>query len=129
VRNALFLLGHPVGKQPHMSPNKKQKILYETVGKRIRDTRKIAKLTQEGLATRVNLTRTSVTNIEKGRQKLLLHTLFELATAMKVPVAQLMPDQREEQPQFEQKLTNGLSVAEKKWIVGEISKPSKTKVL
>ena len=103
--------------------------MYETVGKRIRDTRKIAKLTQEGLATRVNLTRTSVTNIEKGRQKLLLHTLFELATAMKVPVAQLMPDQREEQPQFEQKLTNGLSVAEKKWIVGEISKPSKTKVL
>jgi transcriptional regulator with XRE-family HTH domain len=129
MRNALFSLRHPVGKQPHMQPNKKQNNLYETVGRRIRDTRKIAKLTQEGLAARVNLTRTSVTNIEKGRQKLLLHTLFDLAAAMKVPVAQLMPDQREDQPHFEQKLTNGLSAAEEKWIVGEISKPSKTKVI
>lgn len=112
-----------------MPPNKKQKNLYEIVGRRIRDTRKNAKLTQEELAERVHLTRTSVTNIEKGRQKLLLHTLFDLAAAMKVTVAQLMPDQRDEQPKIEQKLTNGLSAAEKKWIVGEISKPPKTKIL
>jgi len=108
-----------------MSPNKKQKNLYEIVGRRIRDTRKNAKLTQDNLAACVHLTRTSVTNIEKGRQKILLHTLFDLAAAMKVPVAQLIPDSREEQPQIEQKLVNGLSPAEKQWIVGELSKPPK----
>ncbi len=108
-----------------MPPNKKQQNLYEIVGRRIRDTRKAAKLTQEDLAERVNLTRTSVTNIEKGRQKLLLHTLFDLAAAMKVPVVELMPAPREEQPHIEQKLMNGLSPAEKEWIVGELSKPTK----
>jgi len=97
------------------------------VGRRIRATRKAAKLTQEELAERVNLTRTSVTNIEKGRQKLLLHTLVDLAVAMKVPVIQLMPADREEQSHIEQNLTNGLSAAEKEWIVGELLKPSKNK--
>jgi len=98
--------------------------LYEIVGRRVREARKTSNLTQEELASRVNMTRTSVTNIEKGRQKLLLHTLFDLAAAMKVPVVQLIPELSENQPHIEQKLTNGLSKAEKEWIVGELSKPS-----
>jgi len=99
--------------------------LYEIVGRRVREARKAVKLTQEDLAARVNLTRTSVTNIEKGRQKLLLHTLFELAAELKVPVTQLMPDVSAEKHHIEDKLGNGLSPVEKQWIVGELSKPLK----
>ena len=48
-------------------------------------------VTQEGLAKLVGLTRTSLTNIEKGRQKILLHTFADLAAALRVAPAELLP--------------------------------------
>ena len=65
---------------------------YEEVGRRIRAARKERKLTQEELAGLVSLTRTSITNIEKGRQKLLLHTLADFAHALRVGPADLLPE-------------------------------------
>lgn len=103
---------------------KKRRHLYELFGQRVRNARKACKLTQEELATRVTMTRTSVTNIEKGRQKLLLHTLFDLADALQVPVGHLIPEPSESQPQIEQKFNTEVSQVEKAWIA-ELSKPSK----
>jgi hypothetical protein len=37
------------------------------------------------------LTRTSIINIEKGRQQLLVHTLVDIAGALGVPVVELLP--------------------------------------
>lgn len=65
---------------------------YEEVGRRIRTARKEWKLTQEELGARVSLTRTSITNIEKGRQKLLLHTLADIAHALRVEPVRLLPE-------------------------------------
>jgi transcriptional regulator with XRE-family HTH domain len=48
-------------------------------------------MTQEELAGLVSLTRTSITNVEKGRQKLLLHTLSDIAEALEVDLASLLP--------------------------------------
>ncbi len=48
-------------------------------------------VTQENLAKLVGLTRTSLTNIEKGRQKILLHTFADLASALGVRPAELLP--------------------------------------
>ena len=45
---------------------------------------------QEDLAARVSLTRTSIVNIEKGRQKLLIHTLILIGRALKVGPTQLL---------------------------------------
>jgi transcriptional regulator with XRE-family HTH domain len=70
------------------------------------------------------MTRTSVTNIEKGRQKLLLHTLFDLADALEIPVGRLLPEPSESQPQVEPKFSKPISEKEREWIV-ELSKPSK----
>jgi transcriptional regulator with XRE-family HTH domain len=67
-------------------------VFYAEVGRRIRVARSRAGLTQDALATRVSLSRTSVTNIEKGRQKVLLHTLCGLAAALGVAPADLLPD-------------------------------------
>jgi transcriptional regulator with XRE-family HTH domain len=65
---------------------------YKDVGLRVRDARKKASnMTQKALATNVGLTRTSLTNIENGRQKLLLHTFAEIATALGVEAANLLP--------------------------------------
>lgn len=69
-----------------------QDAFYAEVGRRVRNARDTRGLTQEALATLVSLTRTSITNIEKGRQKLLAHTIVDLATALKVAPATLLPE-------------------------------------
>ena len=69
-----------------------QDAFYAEVGQRVRKARDARGLTQEALATLVSLTRTSITNIEKGRQKLLAHTIVDLATALKVSPATLLPE-------------------------------------
>jgi len=66
--------------------------IYGSVGARIRDERERRNLSQEMLADRVGLTRTSITNIEKGRQKVLLHTLLEIARVLNLKPTRLLPD-------------------------------------
>jgi len=62
---------------------------YKSLGARIRELRG-SKLSQEQLARTVNLTRTSIVNIESGRQKLLVHNLFGIAEALSVRPADLI---------------------------------------
>jgi transcriptional regulator with XRE-family HTH domain len=64
---------------------------YAEVGRRVRMAREAAGLTQDALADQVDLSRTSVTNIEKGRQKIALHTLCKVASAVGVEPATLFP--------------------------------------
>lgn len=64
--------------------------VYKLIGQRIRTARLKRGLSQENLAKCVDLTRTSITNIEKGRQKLLVHTLFLLSDALAVPIVDLL---------------------------------------
>jgi transcriptional regulator with XRE-family HTH domain len=66
--------------------------LYREFGRRFRQVRKEANLTQEQIAERVGLTRTSVTNIERGRQHIGLHQLYLLAAAVGRQPAELLPD-------------------------------------
>ena len=72
-------------------PGDQTKKLYEEVGRRIRTARVGRGVTQDALAERVGLTRTSITNVEAGKQKLPLHTLFEIAAALQVEVRELLP--------------------------------------
>jgi transcriptional regulator with XRE-family HTH domain len=65
--------------------------LYVAVGDLIRKHRKQAKLTQEQLADVVGLARTSITNIERGRQHLPLHQLYAIASALSVTPDMLIP--------------------------------------
>jgi transcriptional regulator with XRE-family HTH domain len=48
-------------------------------------------LSQEALAKAVGLTRTSITNIERGRQPVNLHTLYVMADILRLDVADLLP--------------------------------------
>ena len=69
-----------------------QGMLYRLVGQRVREARTDRKVTQDNLAKAISLTRTSIANIEHGRQKLLLHTLCDIAAALQVEPATLIPD-------------------------------------
>lgn len=67
--------------------------LYMEVGTRIKNARESAKMTQAQLAAALNLSRTSVTNIEKGRQHLVLHTLYAIANVVGKDLSELLPPQ------------------------------------
>ena len=70
-----------------------QHAFYKSLGARIREIRGV--LSQDQLAKAVKLTRTSIVNIEAGRQKLLLHNLFKIAEALGVrPTELLLPLER-----------------------------------
>jgi len=64
---------------------------YRNVGKMIREGRKQRKLSQATLASAIGLTRTSISNIEKGRQKFLIHTFYEIVEVLGIPPSALLP--------------------------------------
>lgn len=66
-------------------------LLYMAVGAAIREARKGAGLTQEVLASAVNVSRTSIVNIESGRQRLPIDLLFDIADVLGVEAASLLP--------------------------------------
>lgn len=72
-----------------------QQSFYKALGARVRQLR--GPMSQEQLAQRVGLTRTSIVNIEAGRQKLLVHHLFAIADAVGIrPTKVLSPFEPEE---------------------------------
>lgn len=73
-----------------------EKRLYKALGERIRSQREGAagsrkKLTQAELAHEVGLERTSITNIERGNQKVPLHVLYRICDALQLPVEAVLP--------------------------------------
>jgi len=78
---SLRLLGHHAGVDD----------FYEQFGRRVRGARLEQGLNQQALAHRVGLERSSISNVEKGRQRVQLHMLLEFAAALNVPPSQLLP--------------------------------------
>jgi Helix-turn-helix. len=66
--------------------------LYREFGHILRRRRQAADLTQEDVAGRVGLARTSITNMELGRQHVSLHMVYQLANAIGIPASDLLPD-------------------------------------
>ncbi len=66
-------------------------LLYQKLGQQLRQKRESAKLTQAQLAERVTVLRTSITNIEAGRQKAPLHLIYELCAVLQVDIKDMLP--------------------------------------
>jgi transcriptional regulator with XRE-family HTH domain len=71
---------------------------YKHLGENIRTNRQRLNLSQDELARSVGLTRTSLTNIENGRQHPPLHTFCEIAQRLKVDPSALLPSRAEPLP-------------------------------
>lgn len=78
----------------------KEQSFYLELGRRIRRARKKKHFTQEQLAGFLHLNRTSITNIEKGKQKVLIYTLVELAEKLEVSVNDLLPKSPQKTKEF-----------------------------
>lgn len=64
---------------------------YQQVGARVRERRTAARLTQLRLSQHLGMTRTSVANLEAGRQRIPLHVLAVVADAVGCDTAELLP--------------------------------------
>jgi len=66
---------------------------YVDVGRRIQGLRSTKGLTQAELGLRLDppVTRSSVANLESGRQRVLLHTVVQLAAILKCELRDLVP--------------------------------------
>jgi transcriptional regulator with XRE-family HTH domain len=91
-------------------------LLYQETGRLIRIARESKGMTQGRLAVAVGLSRTSLTNIEKGRQKFLLHTIYDLAAALDVEVHDLLPGRKAMRVPLEARLPKNLGRKERAWI-------------
>ncbi len=95
--------------------------LYRHVGKRVEEFRVKKKLTQARLAEIVSLSRTSITNIESGRQKLLVHTLWDIARVLGVRPADFFPSESEMKDAASVKPKGKLSPEEATWFQSIVS--------
>ena len=70
--------------------------VYQAIGRNLRALRRQHKLSQQDLAILLNFRYfTSISDIERGRIRIQLHTLVEAAELFGVPVEQLMAREEE----------------------------------
>jgi transcriptional regulator with XRE-family HTH domain len=65
--------------------------LYRLVGERIASARLGTGLSQNKLSKKLGLSRVSIVNIEKGRQRPPLHVLWKIAEALGTEITDLIP--------------------------------------
>lgn len=65
--------------------------VYSEIGKRIREGRDTKGWTQQELSDRMELTRSSIANIELGRQKIQVHVLYTFAEVLGLNPLDLLP--------------------------------------
>jgi len=97
--------------------------VYARFGRELRRVRRQKKMTQDDLATKVNLGRTSIVNIESGRQRVHLHTFLEIADALQVNAAELLPESPPPMLEFEEQLES-LPAPERDWVMRLVAQPA-----
>jgi transcriptional regulator with XRE-family HTH domain len=65
---------------------------YSALGERVRRARESARFSQRRLADSVGLSRSSLANIEAGRQPIYVYALARIAAQLRTPLARLIPD-------------------------------------
>jgi len=73
-------------------------VFYKRIGENIRAKRKERGLSQEGLARAIGLKRPSMSNIEKGRQNILLHTFCDIVETLDSNANALLPERLRPEP-------------------------------
>ena len=69
--------------------------LYKIVGKKLRDKRETDEVSQTKIGGEVDLLRTSISNIEAGRQRPPLHLLYQLCIALNLDLADVLPSKED----------------------------------
>lgn len=65
--------------------------LYRHIGAAVRQRREALAMTQTQLATAAGVLRTSIVNLEAGRQRVPLHTLYAICAVLGLELAEVLP--------------------------------------
>lgn len=65
--------------------------IYRSIGAIIRARRRQREWSQENLAQRLRISRTTLASIETGRQRILVHQLYDFAVALGLKLEDLLP--------------------------------------
>lgn len=68
---------------------------YAHTGEKVRSARVAAGVSQDVLAQRIGLTRSSIANLEAGRQRIALHLFVAICQALDKDVCELLPEKPE----------------------------------
>lgn len=69
--------------------------LYKRIGEKLKEAREAKGITQEQLAEACGVLRTSVTNLEAGRQKVPLSLIYDICALLKIEVTSILPSTKE----------------------------------
>lgn len=96
-----------------VKPKAADQFFYRQFGQLLAEIRRKKGMSQELLADELGLSRTSITNIEKGRQPIQLHSLYRIARLLEVELKELLPS-----PQVFELARPGekLSVSRSEWL-------------
>jgi transcriptional regulator with XRE-family HTH domain len=90
-----------------------EKAFYRAFGQMLSEIRRKKRISQEMLADELGLSRTSITNIEKGRQPVQLYSLYVIARLLGTDVKELLPSVAIfERPER----AKGLNVSRSEWL-------------
>lgn len=67
--------------------------LYSALGSRIREQRQVAGFNQSKFAKLIRISRSSLVNIENGRQRAPLHLIYSIAQTLNLSIEILLPSQ------------------------------------
>lgn len=89
---------------------------YRALGDRVKKARTDAKVSQDSLARAVGLSRTSITNIEKGRQPVQALLLVKIADALSTSAAVLLPPHAKDGRRISDGALKKLPAESKRWV-------------
>lgn len=114
---------------------KKIEAFYEALGSNIQSARDRLKMTQTQLGSTLvpPSTRASIANIENGKQRVLVHTLVQLARALETKVEKLIPSEvppvqptlSDVEDELKRKLNLGASQLRKLTVAADVAAPRK----
>lgn len=91
-----------------------RKKLHMLVGSKVREAR-TGRFSQEQLAGKIKLKRTTVTSIEKGHHRVSLDTLWNIANILDLKVPELLPEPEEVNLTFAEIVKRTLTPSQKRW--------------
>lgn len=96
-------------------------VLYEIIGNRISELRRLGNNNQQELADKVGVSRSSISNIESGRQQLSLHLLYRICQVYNSEIHVIIPKVSEVASKVSIE-TNNINEIIKKHNLGNVTK-------
>jgi transcriptional regulator with XRE-family HTH domain len=69
-----------------------KEVLYKIIGERIKSQREDLNISQLELSQKLDISRSSISNIEVGRHQIPLYLLYQISKEMNIDIKNLLPD-------------------------------------